>query len=116
MIAIILALGLKGTTMAPYLGWIAIVFVCIYVSAFTWSWGPLVWLIASEIYPSETQSARQAITVSTNMLFTFIIGQVRVLINVVYLQMGGIPLLCGVDSGDDGLHLLIHSKDQRHPH
>ena len=62
--------------MAPSLGWIVVVFVCIYVLAFAWSWGPLAWLIASEIYPLDIRSAGQAITVSTNMLFTFVIGQV----------------------------------------
>lgn len=75
-IAIILAVGLKGNEMASYLGWIAVVLICVYVSSFAWSWGPLGWLIPSEIFPLETRSAGQAITVSTNMIFTFLIAQV----------------------------------------
>jgi len=75
-VGIILAKGLKGNNMATYLGWIAIVIICIYVSSFAWSWGPLGWLISSEIYPLDTRSAGQAITVSTNMFFTFVIAQV----------------------------------------
>lgn len=49
--------------------------ICIYVAAFAWSWGPLGWLIPSEICPLEIRPAGQAINVSVNMLFTFIIGQ-----------------------------------------
>ncbi|KAF4351457.1 hypothetical protein F8388_024789 [Cannabis sativa] len=46
------------------------------VAAFAWSWGPLGWLVPSEICPLEIRSAAQAINVSVNMFFTFIIAQV----------------------------------------
>ncbi|XLU75561.1 hypothetical protein S245_034614 [Arachis hypogaea] len=51
-------------------------FICAYVASFAWSWGPLGWLVPSEICSLEIRSAGQAINVSVNMLFTFIIGQV----------------------------------------
>lgn len=74
---IILALGLNESgTMSRGLGWVTIVMICVYVSSFAWSWGPMGWLIPSEIYGLDTRSARQAITVSTNMFFTFVIGQI----------------------------------------
>uniref|UniRef100_A0A1D1XHX5 Sugar carrier protein C n=1 Tax=Anthurium amnicola TaxID=1678845 RepID=A0A1D1XHX5_9ARAE len=50
--------------------------ICIYVSGFAWSWGPLGWLVPSEIFPLEIRSAGQAINVSVNMFFTFAIAQV----------------------------------------
>ncbi|KAL1201825.1 Sugar transport protein 12 [Cardamine amara subsp. amara] len=59
--------------------WYAIVvvlFICIYVAAFAWSWGPLGWLVPSEIFPLEIRSAAQSLTVSMNMIFTFLIAQV----------------------------------------
>ncbi|KAH7836827.1 hypothetical protein Vadar_006150 [Vaccinium darrowii] len=59
--------------------WYAIVvvlFICIYVAGFAWSWGPLGWLVPSEIFPLEIRSAAQSINVSVNMLFTFIIAQI----------------------------------------
>ncbi|XVE92928.1 hypothetical protein REPUB_Repub01dG0146000 [Reevesia pubescens] len=49
--------------------------ICAYVAAFAWSWGPLGWLVPSEICPLEIRSAGQAINVSVNMLFTFFIAQ-----------------------------------------
>ncbi|CAI9096979.1 OLC1v1033258C1 [Oldenlandia corymbosa var. corymbosa] len=56
-------------------GDIALFLICLYVAAFAWSWGPLGWLVPSEIFPLEIRSAGQSINVSVNMLFTFFIGQ-----------------------------------------
>ncbi|CAK7344421.1 unnamed protein product [Dovyalis caffra] len=49
--------------------------ICLFVSSFAWSWGPLGWLVPSEIFPLEIRSAGQSITVAVNMLFTFLIAQ-----------------------------------------
>ncbi|KAF7843599.1 sugar carrier protein C-like [Senna tora] len=43
---------------------------------FAWSWGPLGWLVPSEIFPLEIRSAAQSVTVATNMLFTFVVAQI----------------------------------------
>ncbi|KAF7808316.1 sugar transport protein 10-like [Senna tora] len=51
-------------------------FVCAYVAAFAWSWGPLGWLVPSEICSFELRSTGQGINVAVNMLFTFAIAQV----------------------------------------
>lgn len=50
--------------------------ICFYVAGFAWSWGPLGWLVPSEIFPLEVRSAAQAINVSVNMIFTFAIAQI----------------------------------------
>ncbi|XP_028804328.1 sugar transport protein 10-like [Neltuma alba] len=50
--------------------------ICAYVAAYAWSWGPLGWLVPSEICPLEIRSAGQAINVAVNMFFTFIIAQI----------------------------------------
>lgn len=55
---------------------LVVLFICIYVAGFAWSWGPLGWLVPSEIFPLEIRSAAQSINVSVNMIFTFIIAQV----------------------------------------
>ncbi|KAJ0970036.1 hypothetical protein J5N97_022913 [Dioscorea zingiberensis] len=49
--------------------------ICVYVAAFAWSWGPLGWLVPSEVFPLEIRSAGQSITVSVNLLWTFIVAQ-----------------------------------------
>lgn len=50
-------------------------FICMYVAAFAWSWGPLGWLVPSEICSLEVRSAGQATNVAVNMFFTFAIAQ-----------------------------------------
>ncbi|EFJ37604.1 hypothetical protein SELMODRAFT_451177 [Selaginella moellendorffii] len=54
---------------------IVVIVICIYVSSFAWSWGPLGWLIPSEIFTLETRSVGQGINVAVNFLFTFVIAQ-----------------------------------------
>lgn len=54
---------------------VVLIFICIYVAGFGWSWGPLGWLIPSEIFPLEIRSAGQSINVAVNFFFTFIVAQ-----------------------------------------
>jgi sugar porter (SP) family MFS transporter len=75
-----LLLGLKfGTSghgdLSKGYSTLVVVVICIFVAAFAWSWGPLGWLVPSEIFPLEIRSAGQSITVSMNLLFTFVIAQ-----------------------------------------
>ncbi|KAL7232077.1 hypothetical protein ACSBR2_010150 [Camellia fascicularis] len=43
---------------------------------FAFSWGPLGWLVPSEIFPLEIRSSVQSIVVAVNMSFTFLVAQV----------------------------------------
>ncbi|KAJ6362073.1 hypothetical protein OIU78_002469 [Salix suchowensis] len=54
---------------------LVVVVICLFVVAFGWSWGGLGWTIPSEIFPLETRSAGQSITVAVNLFFTFVIAQ-----------------------------------------
>ncbi|XP_031492902.1 sugar transport protein MST3-like [Nymphaea colorata] len=68
--------GLSGKgTLSKSEADLVVFFICLYVSAFAWSWGPLGWLVPSEIFPLEIRSAGQSINVSVNLLFTFAIAQ-----------------------------------------
>ncbi|EOA19332.1 hypothetical protein CARUB_v10003693mg [Capsella rubella] len=68
--------GVKGEgTLSLVDADIILALVCLYVAGFAWSWGPLGWLVPSEICPLEIRSAGQSLNVSVNMFFTFLIGQ-----------------------------------------
>ncbi|XP_048227472.1 sugar carrier protein A isoform X1 [Ricinus communis] len=54
---------------------LVVIMICLFVLAFGWSWGPLGWTVPSEIFPLETRSAGQSITVAVNLFFTFVIAQ-----------------------------------------
>eukprot|EP01097_Dermamoeba_algensis_P004702 TRINITY_DN3035_c0_g1_i3.p1 TRINITY_DN3035_c0_g1~~TRINITY_DN3035_c0_g1_i3.p1 ORF type:complete len:504 (+),score=99.45 TRINITY_DN3035_c0_g1_i3:239-1750(+) len=66
---------------------LAILLSCGFISAFGWGWGPLGWLVPSEIQPMETRSAGQSITVFVNLACTALIGQTF------------LPMLCGMKFG-----------------
>lgn len=72
----IMALHLKdhGGLSKGY-AFVVLVMICIYVAGFGWSWGPLGWLVPSEIFPLEIRSAGQSITVAVSFIFTFIVAQ-----------------------------------------
>ncbi|KAJ8509644.1 hypothetical protein OPV22_000085 [Ensete ventricosum] len=75
---IALKFGISGaaTDVSKNYASIIVLFICFFVAAFAWSWGPLGWLVPSEIFPLEIRSAGQSINVSVNMFFTFFIAQV----------------------------------------
>ena len=56
-------------------GGVVIAVICLFVSAFAWSWGPLGWLVPTEVQPLETRSTGVAISTCVNLTFTFVMGQ-----------------------------------------
>ncbi|XP_026662596.2 sugar transport protein MST6-like [Phoenix dactylifera] len=91
-IVLAILIGIKfGTsgvaTLSKTYAMFVVVFICIYVAGFAWSWGPLGWLVPSEIFPLEIRSAGQSINVAVNMLLTFAIAQVF------------LPMLCHLKFG-----------------
>lgn len=55
---------------------IGIIFtICVFVSAFAWSWGPLGWLVPTEVQPLETRATGVAISTCVNLFFSFVMGQ-----------------------------------------
>ncbi|MED6140168.1 species-specific tRNA processing [Stylosanthes scabra] len=64
-IAIAVAFGTSGNpgTLPKWYAFVVVGIICVYVAGFAWSWGPLAWLVPSEIFPLEIRSAAQSITV-----------------------------------------------------
>ncbi|KAF9625272.1 hypothetical protein IFM89_020858 [Coptis chinensis] len=54
---------------------LVLVFMCVYAVGFGWSWGPLTWLIPSEIFPIKIRSAGQSISIAVNFATTFVLAQ-----------------------------------------
>lgn len=57
------------------LGMSYLVCMCLFTAGFAWSWGPLGWLVPTEIQKMETRAMGASINVFMNFLFTFIVGQ-----------------------------------------
>uniref|UniRef100_A0ACD6AC79 Uncharacterized protein n=1 Tax=Avena sativa TaxID=4498 RepID=A0ACD6AC79_AVESA len=52
-----------------------IVLIAVYLTGYGCSWGPLSWLVPSEIFPLEVRSAGQSVTVASSFLFTIFVAQ-----------------------------------------
>ncbi|KAF4360377.1 hypothetical protein F8388_019463, partial [Cannabis sativa] len=60
---------------AIILGLVNLVLICTYAAGFGWSWGPLSWLIPSEIFPMKIRATGQSISVAVNFGTTFVLSQ-----------------------------------------
>lgn len=58
----------------PVAGWVAVVFVWIYVGAFGATWGPCSWVLISEIFPLSIRSKGVSIGASSNWLNNFAVA------------------------------------------
>ncbi|KAA8528272.1 hypothetical protein F0562_035627 [Nyssa sinensis] len=52
-----------------------LVLMCIYSAGFGWSWGPLTWLIPSEIFPMKIRTTGQSISIAMQFVTTFVLSQ-----------------------------------------
>ncbi|CAO3616982.1 unnamed protein product [Cunninghamella blakesleeana] len=55
-------------------GWVAVAFIYIYIINFAYSWGPIGWVIPSEIFPLSIRSKAMSISTSSNWMNNFIVG------------------------------------------
>eukprot|EP00249_Psilotum_nudum_P012041 c23550_g1_i2 orf=361-1887(-) len=76
IIAVILAKFMTSSEELPKpLAITLVALICLFLMAFTSSWGPLTWLVTSEIFPMEIRSVGLSVCVWSNMLLKFIIAQ-----------------------------------------
>ncbi|KAI8086109.1 general substrate transporter [Halteromyces radiatus] len=55
-------------------GWVSVAFIYFYIANFAYSFGPLGWVIPSEIFPLRVRSKAMSISTSANWMCNFIIG------------------------------------------
>eukprot|EP00121_Abeoforma_whisleri_P007011 Awhi_evm1s6387 len=53
-----------------------IIFCTIYVIFFAFSWGPVVWVLCSEIYPQNLRGKGMSLSTTTNWAFATVIGKI----------------------------------------
>jgi len=53
---------------------VLIAFVCIYIAFFASTWGPVAWVVSSEIYPLKIRAKAMSMSISSNWFWNFILG------------------------------------------
>eukprot|EP00041_Stephanoeca_diplocostata_P035944 m.1287396 g.1287396 ORF g.1287396 m.1287396 type:complete len:260 (+) comp24781_c0_seq17:1467-2246(+) len=56
-------------------GWACIICVFLFVSGFAMSWGPVVWLIPTEIFPTSQRARGVSLSTAANWTWGIIVGQ-----------------------------------------
>lgn len=59
---------------SPHAGKAMIVFACLFILGFATTWGPIVWTIVAELYPSRYRSNAMALATASNWGWNFLLG------------------------------------------
>ncbi|KAJ5114568.1 hypothetical protein NUU61_000327 [Penicillium alfredii] len=58
----------------PGAGKAMVVFACLFITGFAMTWGPMVWAIVAELYPSRYRARAMAMATASNWLWNFLLS------------------------------------------
>ncbi|CAI7647530.1 unnamed protein product [Penicillium manginii] len=68
------SLDINEPANTPGAGKAMVVFACLFITGFAMTWGPMVWAIVAELYPSRYRARAMAMATASNWLWNFLIG------------------------------------------
>ncbi|KAL1962297.1 hypothetical protein VTN77DRAFT_9840 [Rasamsonia byssochlamydoides] len=68
------ALNVNNPPSTPGAGKAMVVFACLFITAFAMTWGPMIWAIVAELYPSRYRARAMALATASNWLWNFLIS------------------------------------------
>ena len=78
------------------IGYVVVFFVCFFVFNFAYSWGPVAWVVTSEIFPLQIRGIAVSITTAANWTGNFVIAMLTpILITSPLKIFGTFYILCG---------------------
>ncbi|EEQ91354.1 hypothetical protein RJZ56_007008 [Blastomyces dermatitidis] len=64
----------ESPELTPGPGKVMVVFACLFILGFASTWGPMVWAIIAELYPSRYRARAMALATASNWLWNFLIA------------------------------------------
>ncbi|KAJ5707162.1 Major facilitator superfamily domain general substrate transporter [Penicillium malachiteum] len=68
------SLDINTPANTPAAGKAMVVFACLFITGFAMTWGPMVWAIVAELYPSRYRARAMALATASNWLWNFLIS------------------------------------------
>jgi len=68
------ALDPVDPTRTQSIGYVMIVFACLFIAAFAMTWGPIIWAVVGEIYPSRYRAKCMGLATASNWTWNFLIS------------------------------------------
>jgi SP family sugar:H+ symporter-like MFS transporter len=68
------SLDQKSPMSTPKSGTAMIVFACLFIAAFATTWGPIIWCVVGELYPSRYRAICMALATASNWTFNFLLS------------------------------------------
>ncbi|KAF2184441.1 general substrate transporter [Zopfia rhizophila CBS 207.26] len=68
------ALDQENPSNTQEIGYAMIVFACLFIAGFAMTWGPIIWAVVGEIYPSRYRAKCMALATASNWTWNFLIS------------------------------------------
>ncbi|OAG07169.1 general substrate transporter [Paraphaeosphaeria sporulosa] len=68
------ALDQDNPQSTPGVGYAMIIFACFFIAGFAMTWGPIIWAVVGEIYPSRYRAKCMALATASNWTWNFLIS------------------------------------------
>jgi len=68
------ALDQNAPQTTPDIGYAMIIFACLFIAGFAMTWGPIIWALVGEIYPSRYRAKCMALATASNWIWNFLIS------------------------------------------
>jgi len=107
------ALNEQDPSSTPIAGNILIVFSCLFIVAFATTWGPLVWTIVAELYPSKYRAPCMALAMASNWLWNYLISFFTAsIVRKIHWWYGMVFAACSLALGVIVYLFVIETKDR----
>lgn len=68
------SLNQTDPTASPTAGTVMIVFACLFIAGYAMTWGPIIWAVIGEIFPTRYRATAMGISSASNWIWNFLIS------------------------------------------